>query len=163
MTSKSLSIGLFISLIIHLGLFTTFLSPKLEVDTKFSTSSLVVTVTSLEPITKKSAKHSNRTKQQASGDMGVAEKKKVELIGSLAPEYPWRSRMNNEEGAVEMVFIVYSFGQATNIRIAKSSGFESLDAAAIAAIKKARFTVGGDDAQEMSISLNFKLKEQNDI
>src|SRR5690606_31554259 len=110
---------------------------KQEVAVQSSSASLVVSVKSFEPV--KTPRGDKKTSPSIpnQGIAGVVEKTKVELIGSLAPEYPWRSRANNEEGAVEMVFLVNNQGQAFNIKVLKSSGFENLDIAAIEAIQKA--------------------------
>lgn len=134
-----------------------------DISVKSSTASLVVSVTSLEPVKPREKSAAPKKVNRQSGEAGVVEKKKVELIGTLAPEYPWRSRMNNEEGSVEMIFFVNDLGQAVNIKVAKSSGFENLDDAAVDAVKKARFANASESLEEMRMSLNFKLKEKNGI
>lgn len=163
MINKSLVIGIILSLVIHLGLMIPFAIGKQDISVKNSAASLVVSVTSLEPVNQQSESMTPKIANRQSGEAGVVEKKKVELIGTLAPEYPWRSRMNNEEGSVEMIFFVNDLGQAVNIKVAKSSGFENLDDAAVDAVKKARFANASESLEEMRMSLNFKLKEKNGI
>ncbi|WP_157778576.1 energy transducer TonB [Massilia violaceinigra] len=56
-----------------------------------------------------------------------------------SPQYPKGSLRNGEEGVVNIAFQVAENGQVIDPRIMKSSGFETLDKAAIGALLKCRF------------------------
>ncbi|MDQ1831029.1 energy transducer TonB [Massilia scottii] len=56
-----------------------------------------------------------------------------------SPEYPKGSLRNGEEGLVNIAFQVAEDGQVIDARIMKTSGFETLDKAAIRALLKCRF------------------------
>jgi protein TonB len=51
------------------------------------------------------------------------------------PEYPAVSRHFRETGAVDVRATINRDGQITNVTVAKSSGYQRLDAAAIAAMR----------------------------
>jgi protein TonB len=52
-----------------------------------------------------------------------------------SPEYPAASRHFREAGAVDVRAMTNRDGQITNVAVAKSSGYQRLDAAAIAAMR----------------------------
>jgi periplasmic protein TonB len=67
-------------------------------------------------------------------------------IGKLSPmagnpplKYPMSSRMKREQGVVRLRIIVGTNGSIDDITIAESSGFDSLDKAAIDVVRKWRF------------------------
>lgn len=55
------------------------------------------------------------------------------------PVYPKESRLAQEEGSVQLRFIVETNGQATNVTISQSSGYARLDEAAKDALLKCQF------------------------
>lgn len=65
-----------------------------------------------------------------------------------APEYPRRSRRAGEAGRVVLRVLVTPEGSAGEVRLRESSGFEQLDEAAIAAVRRWRFVAArqGDTA-----------------
>jgi len=54
-------------------------------------------------------------------------------------QYPPTSRDNGEEGTVTLRFIVQMDGSISDIRIARSSGYQRLDAAAVRSLRQAKF------------------------
>lgn len=92
------------------------------------------------------------------GSPGVKKIKQASLIGNLAPTYPWLARMKGEEGLVVIALQVDRQGKPYNINLQKSSGHESLDIAAIEAVKNARYEAG--DESPLELSLNFKLNDK---
>jgi protein TonB len=52
-------------------------------------------------------------------------------------EYPKMAKMKKQEGATQVAISVDASGAATNAVVEKSSGYDSLDAAALAAVKAA--------------------------
>lgn len=59
---------------------------------------------------------------------------------SLKPKYPESSRRRREEGIVSLDIEVDIFGHAAGVSVAVSSGSAKLDAAAVSAMRNARFT-----------------------
>src|SRR5690606_33401374 len=103
-----------------------------------------------------------KQKSDKTGHKGVVEKKNVDLIGELAPEYPWRSRMLGEEGEVVVMVSVSKEGVPVHAQVTKSSGHQRLDQAAISAVHEARYTVHEqeNDLAQLNLTINFKLREQ---
>jgi protein TonB len=58
------------------------------------------------------------------------------------PEYPSSSRRNEEEGTVQLRFLIGTEGQVLESQVEKSSGFTRLDEAARAAISRCQFKPG---------------------
>jgi protein TonB len=58
------------------------------------------------------------------------------------PEYPSSSRRNEEEGTVQLRFLIGTNGQVIESQVEKSSGFARLDEAARAALSKCQFKPG---------------------
>lgn len=56
-----------------------------------------------------------------------------------APAYPMLSRRRREQGTVQLQVWVTTGGRAEKVEVVKSSGFERLDAAALATVKQWRF------------------------
>jgi protein TonB len=56
-----------------------------------------------------------------------------------APDYPILSRRRREQGTVQLQVWVTTGGRAEKVEVVKSSGFERLDAAALATVKQWRF------------------------
>ncbi len=63
----------------------------------------------------------------------------VAYLKPPAPKFPEASRRLGESGVVLLKVLVDETGRPVDIQVAKSSGFERLDKAAIAAMKLARF------------------------
>jgi protein TonB len=73
----------------------------------------------------------------AASDAPAAYTKSVMDIVSSHVEYPKMAKMRHQEGATVVAFAVDAKGTPNNPTIEKSSGFESLDAAALNAVKAA--------------------------
>ena len=58
------------------------------------------------------------------------------------PEYPSASRRNEEEGTVQLRFLIGTNGQVIESQVEKSSGFARLDEAARSALSKCQFKPG---------------------
>ena len=71
----------------------------------------------------------------------VAINHKLPLNDCVPPAYPTTSKSRNEQGEVELNFIVAGNGVATEVTVKKSSGFVDLDNAAITAIRFCKFKV----------------------
>ncbi len=62
------------------------------------------------------------------------------IIKFTPPKYPERSRRASEEGYIEIEVFTDSKGKIEQISLLTSSGFSSLDNAALKSVKRARFT-----------------------
>jgi protein TonB len=60
-------------------------------------------------------------------------------------EYPKASLMNEEEGAVQMAFLVSADGSVVDSKIEKTSGHKNLDKAAIKSLSACKFKPGTKD------------------
>ena len=85
------------------------------------------------------------------------------LQRQLRPEYPEGARRRGEEGAVILSIFVSARGRAEAVEVVGSSGFPELDAAASAAVRKARLTPatsgGKAVASHVRLTVRFRLKE----
>lgn len=62
-------------------------------------------------------------------------------------EYPKAALMNEEQGVVSMMFLVSAEGRVLESKLDKTSGFKSLDKAAITAITACKFKPGSKDGK----------------
>ncbi len=62
-------------------------------------------------------------------------------------EYPKAALMNEEQGMVSMKFLVSADGRVLESKLDKTSGFKSLDKAAITAISACKFKPGSKDGK----------------
>lgn len=60
-------------------------------------------------------------------------------------EYPKTSLMNEEQGAVAMLFLVSADGSVLDAKVEKTSGHKNLDKAAVKAISACKFKPGTKD------------------
>jgi protein TonB len=79
------------------------------------------------------------------------------------PVYPTDARRKSIEGAVVVEFTVEADGSCSNLRIAESSGFETLDQSALRAVQEWRYKPAELDgrtvATDRSIRIVFKLDQ----
>jgi periplasmic protein TonB len=77
------------------------------------------------------------------------------------PIYPAQSRRLNEEGTVRVKVLVDERGRPQEVSVAKSSGFERLDQAAIEAVRKWRFVAATDGRSPImawtQVAVTFQL------
>ncbi|HEY0061267.1 MAG TPA: energy transducer TonB [Telluria sp.] len=66
---------------------------------------------------------------------------------SCKAEYPKASLMNEEQGVVSMMFLVSAEGRVIESKLDKTSGFKSLDKAAISAVSACKFKPGSKDGK----------------
>lgn len=98
----------------------------------------------------------------------IADKGGPVSIGRLSPmpgnpplKYPTSSRMKHEEGVVRLRIVVGTSGSIEDISIAQSSGFDSLDKAAMEVVRRWRFFPPTRDGQPVTgvgiFPASFKL------
>ena len=67
------------------------------------------------------------------------------LDGNCKVEYPKASLLNEEQGTVSMSFLIKPDGGVADSKINKTSGFKSLDKAALKALSACKFKPGTKD------------------
>ena len=81
----------------------------------------------------------------------------------IKPEYPKGARERREEGDVTLELRVDAQGAVEDVKILASCGFAELEAAAVAAVRKARFAPARQGGRAVPaparITLRFRLKE----
>lgn len=63
-------------------------------------------------------------------------------LGNPSPRYPIESRRAREEGTVRLKVLISADGSVEDISVARSSGFDRLDRAALDAVRRWRFRAG---------------------
>lgn len=80
---------------------------------------------------------------------------------AIKPDYPAECRRKRQQGKVAVEMEIGEDGRAFNVTVAKSSGYLELDAAAVKAVREARFAParsgGRPVASKAGITLEFKL------
>ena len=80
---------------------------------------------------------------------------------TIRPMYPLGARMRGEEGTVTLRVKVDTYGHVASVAVENSSGFSSLDGAAMKAVQKARFvparTGGRIQETETTLTVRFRL------
>ena len=81
---------------------------------------------------------------------------------TIRPEYPKGSRQRGEQGDVVVEIRVGEDGRVDGVSVSVSSGFPELDAAALKAVRNARFTPAKSAGRSVSstarLTLSFKLR-----
>jgi len=87
---------------------------------------------------------------------------KPALIGYPAPEYPREARHKGWQGVVEALVTVDAAGRLLDLRLTGSSGHPELDAAALTALRGARYKPGSADGvpatAAMTVTVRFRLQ-----
>ena len=161
--NKMLGIGILFSLTLHV-MALTFVSSKENffIQANTSASALVINVeTSKEIFTSDNDKTPKKTKKETTtGTAGVVQKETLQVLGALAPEYPWRSRMGGEEGIVIVQVSIAQHGSPVTASIVKSSGHARLDNSALKAAKDARYSPHNQNVAQLDLTIDFKLRGQ---
>ena len=76
---------------------------------------------------------------------------------TIRPDYPRGARQRGEQGDVVLEVDINEAGTVDDVRVVASSGFAELDAAAVAAVRKARFVPGRSGSAAVSSSVGLKL------
>ncbi len=87
----------------------------------------------------------------------------VQYASTVEPEYPRLSKRNAEAGRVLVRVFIDEAGTPRQVQVAKSSGFERLDASALAAVLKFRFRPPTENGQPVSgwanVPIDFGLEK----
>jgi uncharacterized protein len=91
----------------------------------------------------------------------------VDLRACAKPEWPSDSLRREETGTVTLKFFIDTDGSVSDAVVAKSSGYESLDRAAVNGIRKCHFTPGMRDGKPrpswMIMQYRWSLQTRGDI
>jgi protein TonB len=97
-----------------------------------------------------------------SGPVNVANLN-TNLLSGAPPSYPMGSRRKREQGTVVLRLVISEDGRVSDVSIHRSSGFSALDEAAVAAVRKWRWSPTIRDGQRVQITglvqIPFVLKE----
>ena len=97
-----------------------------------------------------------------SGPVSVANLN-TNLMSGAPPSYPMGSRRKREQGTVVLRLVISPEGRVTDISVSRSSGFEALDDAALAAVRKWRWSPKMMDGRAVAITglvmIPFVLKD----
>lgn len=74
------------------------------------------------------------------------------------PPYPEQARQQGVEGTVALRLTVATDGMPKGVRVSKSSGHAALDEAAIAHVRRARFSPALKDGEAVPMTITFRVK-----
>jgi protein TonB len=83
---------------------------------------------------------------------------RLAVMHRVDPAYPASAERAGEEGTVLLEIQVDTLGRAMNVQVARSSGFDSLDMAAIRAVKQWKFTQPST-VVKVRVPVTFKLSQ----
>ena len=80
------------------------------------------------------------------------------VLNWIGPPYPERARQQGVEGTVVLRLTVGADGLPGNVRVSRSSGHAALDEAAIAHMRRARFSPALKDGKAVPMPMTFRVK-----
>ncbi len=80
------------------------------------------------------------------------------VVNWTDPPYPEQARQQGIEGTVVLKLTVGADGRARNVTVARSSGHAALDQAAVAHVKKTRFSPALRDGQAVAAAITFRVR-----
>ena len=82
-------------------------------------------------------------------------------LKTIRPDYPEGARQRNEEGDVTLELTISARGRVDSVTVVKSCGFAELDAAAVRAAQRTRFTPAKSGSMAVAatarLTIAFKL------
>lgn len=88
----------------------------------------------------------------------IPETDSFSIKSRVDPQYPSASRRAGEQGTVLLELIVGPDGKPTEVNIARSSGYDLLDQAAVTAVRKWRFSTTGSGYARLQLPVTFRLE-----
>ena len=73
-------------------------------------------------------------------------------------QYPPASQDNGDEGTVTLLLAVQTDGSISDIRIARSSGYQRLDAAAVRSLRQAKFQPATCHGKPIAMRIHYSFK-----
>lgn len=155
---KIFLVSLILSLALHAFLFMGSNNSHTS-HAQFPQGTGVVKVRLVQPVIKKSDSPEKKSQNNDENNFqGVITKAVAK--GTIAPEYPYRSRLLREQGVVKARVSVSVEGEANKIEIVTSSGFNRLDQSVLTALEKSQFEAaknGLGKKVEDSFELEFQF------
>jgi protein TonB len=96
-----------------------------------------------------------------SGSPPLLERTNIRVTRRIDPVYPPAAIRGNQEGTVRLRLLVDEWGRAREVQVAKSSGFDRLDEAAVSAVRRWQFAPAAQDSRAVlawtEVSVVFRL------
>ena len=103
-----------------------------------------------------------RSPQAVAGQPG-SNRQALPASGNAPPEYPWTARAHGHQGRVVLSVWVSAQGAADRLAVLKSSGYPTLDRAALEAVQRWRFQParrgGSDTGSLLYVPVTFRLDD----
>jgi protein TonB len=103
-----------------------------------------------------------RSPQAVAGQPG-SNRQALPASGNAPPEYPWTARVHGYQGRVVLSVWVSAQGAADRLAVLKSSGYPTLDRAALEAVQRWRFQParrgGSDTGSLLYVPVMFRLDD----
>jgi TonB family protein len=96
--------------------------------------------------------------QGGTGGFGRLPYRRPELVMLVPPVYPKDAEKNGIEGTVDLRILVTEKGTVDEVEIAQSSGYTSMDDAAVRAAKRTRFRPAIKDGQRVAMWINYPIQ-----
>jgi len=97
----------------------------------------------------------------SAGSAPVIETTSIAVKRRIDPLYPPSARRQDQEGTVRVRILVDERGRASDVQVARSSGYDSLDDAAVSAVRRWQFIPATENSQAVSawteVSVVFRL------
>ena len=97
----------------------------------------------------------------AAGSPPIIETTSIAVKRRIDPLYPPSARRLDQEGTVRLRILVDERGRASDVQVARSSGYDSLDDAAVSAVRRWQFVPATENSRAVSawteVSVVFRL------
>ena len=97
----------------------------------------------------------------SAGSAPVIETTSIAVKRQIDPLYPPSARRLDQEGTVRVRILVDERGRASDVQVARSSGYDSLDDAAVSAVRRWQFIPATENSRAVSawteVSVVFRL------
>lgn len=97
------------------------------------------------------------TPDAGTGGRGRLPYRRPELVMLVPPVYPKDAEKKGFEGTVDLRILVTEKGMVDDVEIAQSSGYSSMDEAAVRAAKKTRFRPAIQNGQRVAMWINYPI------
>ena len=98
---------------------------------------------------------------RSAGSAPVIETTSIAVKRRIDPLYPPSARRLDQEGTVRVRILVDERGRASDVQVARSSGYDSLDDAAVSAVRRWQFIPATENSRAVSawteVSVVFRL------
>jgi protein TonB len=100
-------------------------------------------------------------RRRSAGSAPVIETTSIAVKRRIDPLYPPSARRQDQEGTVRVRILVDERGRASDVQVTRSSGYDSLDDAAVSAVRRWQFIPATENSRAVSawteVSVVFRL------